>query len=189
VDGSFVPAVRALAMLYQRRHQWQEAVAAYSVLLDKLPELTRTGIPDVSSIELLSEAALARGMCYLSLSDPQMALLDFTALIALGEQHQKQQQQQQLQPELAALLKERHAVALHLRGRAYAMQEKWPQVLEDNSAALRLRPQLVDAYKDRAIAYEMLGRTEPAEQDKRLYQQFRAVRAMQMAEARAANRK
>ena len=49
------------------------------------------------------------------------------------------------------------------------------------------RAQVVDAYKDRAIAYEMLGQPTMAEQDKQLYRQYRHVAAVNRLENRKAS--
>jgi hypothetical protein len=56
--------------------------------------------------------------------------------------------------------------ALHLRAKCFFQVEEWWKSIQDNSEALRLLPSLLTAYKDRAIAYDMVGREREAEEDR-----------------------
>jgi Flp pilus assembly protein TadD len=42
-------------------------------------------------------------------------------------------------------------------------------VVEDNTEALKINPEFLQAFNDRAIAYDLLGREDLAEADRRSY--------------------
>jgi tetratricopeptide (TPR) repeat protein len=153
VDKGYLPAHLAKAALAQQRGEWSKAIATFDKAYASFPNfveaaglaLVATNPPE----RLFCDMLLQRAWCYMQLKSFHQASLDLTAVIALESAPPVQK-----------------AKALHLRAKCFFQVEQWWKSIEDNSEALRLLPSLLIAYKDRAIAYDMVGREREAEEDR-----------------------
>ena len=91
------------------------------------------------------DVVLKRGICYFNMQDYDLATKDLTAVIQIN-----------------AFFRD---MAFHWRGKCEMKLGNWWKVVEDNTEALKINPNLYSAYKDRAEAYRALGKPELAQQD------------------------
>ena len=136
------------------KEQYALAVAAFNQFYTKFPEYYRevgATRDAVDSEFVFADTLFKRGYCYLQLGDAGYSMEDFSTLIAASNH---------------GYYKDK---AYHFRAKLFAKKADWWRVIEDNTMALTLNPEMMNAYKDRAIAFDFLGEDKRAEEDRKQY--------------------
>jgi tetratricopeptide (TPR) repeat protein len=125
-----------------------------------------------------------RGLAYFSMNSYDAALTDFTRVTQLtpndpdpfyyrGRIYYEQKNFAQALSNFtrAVSLDPKHAMSYLYRGNCYYLQKDYQTAISDFTESIRLQP-LATSYRNRALAYEAIGRTDLANADRRRAQQL-----------------
>jgi tetratricopeptide (TPR) repeat protein len=157
--------------VWARTNDTNTALSDYSKFEEKFEEFCKTEyaastflflhvnyFSALSKEELYFELLLKKSVMYIYFGDNNMAIQQLEQFLTLDDDVIINKEK----------MKKLKAIAHHKIGYCYMIMKKYNSVVESNSKAILLDPKLVFAYRDRAIAYEELGRANEAKEDKKV---------------------
>ncbi|KAL9648937.1 hypothetical protein ABK040_008317 [Willaertia magna] len=148
---------------YARLQKEREALSRYSSFLDHFGDFFNNCVKkgkNIDCTELYIETIVKVGLQSMKTNDFPMAIQYYTFAIEFINQNLNKF------PKKIEILKKYKVISLNKRGWCHYRRTEWWKCIDDNTEAIQLDNTFFPAFRDRAEAYECLGKDDLAKEDK-----------------------
>lgn len=154
IDKTFYAAYLSLGDIYYFKKEFKDAAGYYKEFVehyqDFCDQISKQGDRAINRESIYFETLLKLGLSHIQIRDYHMSIILFTKLL-----------------EIEGLPIQWKAIAHNKRGFCYLKIGEYNKCIAEQTSAINYSDKYIDAYRDRAIAFELIGKYQDAAEDNR----------------------